>query len=142
VKIELVEIPSVRPEEQSRWKVRALSLDGHSPALVALHEWQKKEFADFKKIMKVMRMVGGMHRVPDQNKVKRCENPAYGEIYEMRAHKGHARLMFFYSEREDAAVVVCTNDYWKEKGSQDAAFARCAKLKQIYESHDEHRSTA
>lgn len=132
--IELIEIPGLRAEEQTRWQVRALAFDGKSPALVALHQWKQTEFADFKKIMKVMRIVGGMPRVPDENKVKRSENPAHGEVYEMRANKGHARLMFFYSERDDAAVVVCTNEYWKGKGSQDAAFARCAKLKQLYES--------
>ena len=131
--IELLDIPGLRAEEQTRWQVRALAFDGQSPALVTLRQWQQTEFTDFKKIMKVMRIVGGMHRVPDENKVKRGENPAHGEVYEMRAHKGHARLMFFYSERDDAAVVVCTNDYWKGKGSQDAAFARCAKLKQLYE---------
>ncbi len=132
--IDLLEIPGLRAEEQGRWQVRALAFDGQSPALVALHEWQKTQPADFKKIMKVMRIVGGMHRVPDENKVKRNENPAHGEVFEMRAHKGHARMMFFYSDRDEAAVVVCTNDFWKGKGSQDAAFARCAKLKQLYES--------
>jgi hypothetical protein len=134
VKLELVQIPGLRAEEQTRWQVRALAFDGQSPALAALRQWQQTGIADFKKIMKVMRIVGGMHRVPDENKVKRSENPAHGDVYEMRAHKGHARMMFFYSERDDAAVVVCTNDYWKGKGSQGAAFARCAKLKQLYES--------
>lgn len=131
---ELLEIPGLRAEEQTRWQVRALAFDGKSAALVALSQWQKNELSDYKKIMKVMRYVGGMHRVPDQKKVKRSENPDHGEVYEMRADKGHARLMFFYSERDDTAVAVCTNDYWKGKGSQDAAFALCARLKQIYKS--------
>ena len=132
--IELLEIPGLRADEQTRWQVRALAIDGQSPALAALGQWQKNANADYKKIMKVLRIVGGMHRVPDQNKVKRSENPAHGDVYEMRAHKGHARMMFFYSERDDAVVAVCTNDFWKGKGSQDGAFARCAKLKQLYES--------
>jgi hypothetical protein len=134
VTIELIDIPGLPAGQQSRWHVRAVAFDGQSPALVALRQWQQTEIADFKKIMKVMRIVGGVHRVRDENKVKRSENPAHGEVYEMRAHKGHARMMFFYSERSEAAVVVCTNDYWKGKGSQDSAFARCAKVKQLYES--------
>ncbi len=73
-------------------------------------------------------------RVRDEKLVTKCANPDYGDIHEARAHKGHARLMFFYSEREQA-VIVCTNEFWKGKGSQDAAFARCAKLKQIYEQN-------
>lgn len=129
MKIELLEIPGLKESEQSTWKVRALAIDGEAPALKALRDWEESENADYKKIMKVMRIVGQMRRVHDEKKVKKSSNPKHEGAYEMRADKDHARLMFFYS---DDAVVVCTNSYWKGKGSQDTAFRHCSELRHFY----------
>jgi hypothetical protein len=50
--------------------------------------------------------------------------------------------MFFY-DAEDAALIVCTNEYEKGRGgsdSQDAAFARCAAFKKLYlQKRDEQK---
>jgi mRNA-degrading endonuclease RelE of RelBE toxin-antitoxin system len=130
VKLELLEIPGVEASHQTSWKIRALAIDGVSPALEALLAWEKSEKADYKKIMKVMRIVGQSDRVRDEKHVKKSSNADHENVYEMRAHRGHARLMFFYSE-EDEAVVVCTTSYWKGKGDQDTAFRQCSRLKQL-----------
>ena len=100
-------------------------------------EWSDKSPADYKKIMKVLCMIGQVDRIRDEKKVKKSKNPKHDDIYEIRADKGHARLMFFYSA-QDQAVVVCTNTYWKAKASQreqDQAFHVCHQLKKIYETH-------
>lgn len=130
MKLELLEIPGVETSHQTSWKIRALAIDGAAPALDALLAWEKSEKADFKKIMKVMRIVGQSERVRDEKHVKKSSNADHENVYEMRAHRGHARLMFFYSEENDA-VVVCTNFYWKGKGDQDIAFGQCSRLKQL-----------
>jgi len=74
-------------------------------------------------------------RIRDEKKVKKSKNPKHDGVYEIRADKGSARLMFFYCEKTQAAVI-CTNTYWKAKDSkkeQDQAFERCHQLKQFYE---------
>jgi len=58
-------------------------------------------------------------------------DPRDGDVYEMIAYTGVARLMFFYDE-EDDALIVCTNDYEKSRGDQSAAFRRCAALRSYY----------
>lgn len=134
---ELIDIPGLEPENQTRWRVRMLAIDRKCLVLPDLVEWQKNSPADFKKIMKVMRYVGQLDQVRDEKHVKKSGNPQHGDVYEMRAHKGSARLMFFYSKR-DRAVVICTNTYWKTKDSkseQDNAFALCARLKALYEGN-------
>lgn len=57
------------------------------------------------------------------------------EFMKFRADKGSARLMFFYCEKSQSAVI-CTNSYGKSKSSrkeQNQAFETCHNLKQIYE---------
>lgn len=134
MRLELIEIPGMELSHQTCWKVRALAVDGSSPALNALLVWAKSQKADYNKIMKVMRIVGQTRYIVDPKKVKKSSNSQHEGVYEMRAHRGHARLMFFYSEEEES-VVVCTHDYWKGRGSQDSAFRRCAELRQFYLSH-------
>jgi len=135
MQLQLIDIPGLEPEYQTRWRVRILTIDGKSLVLPDLLEWRKNSSADFKKIMKVMRFVGQQDKVRDEKHVKKSDNPKHGDVYEMRAHKGSARLMYFYSKR-DRTVVICTNTYWKAKDSkreQDQAFAICAHLKNLYE---------
>lgn len=129
--IVLEEIPGLTPGDQTCWQVRALAIDDRSPALAALDNWAQSAPADYKKILKVLRIVGQFRRVTDETKVTKCANPDIGDVYEIRAHKGHARLFFFYSDKGEA-VIVCTNAFWKGKGSQQQAFATCAKFRDIY----------
>jgi hypothetical protein len=129
--IELLKIEGLNDSHQSVWQVRALAINGRSPVLTELLAWQKDSAADYRKIMKVLRIVGQFPRLTDSKKVKKSSNPKHHNIYEMRADKGHARLMFFYSE-DDEAVIVCTTPYWKGRGNQANAFNQCAALQAIY----------
>ena len=128
--IQLEEIPGLNATDQTCWQVRALAIDGRSLVLSALDEWSSTALPDYKKILKVLRIVGQFRRVTDETKVVKTADPDHGDIYELRAHKGHARLFFFYSESE--SVLVLTNMYWKNKGSQQQAFATCARLRTLY----------
>ena len=126
----LVEIPGFDPKFETEWKVRALVVNGQDPVRAALIRWSRSCDKDFTAIMKVMRLAAQQKRVRNPKHVKKCANSAHGDVYEMIAYTSTARLMFFYHEAEQS-LIVCTNDYEK-KGSQDAAFARCAALKAIF----------
>jgi len=135
VSVELIQIPGVTNQHQTHWLVRALQINGRDLVLGSLAEWQRKSPGDYKKIMKVLSMIGQVDRIRDEKKVKKSDNPKHDGVYEIRADKGSARLMFFYCEKTQAAVI-CTNTYWKAKDSkkeQDQAFETCHKLKQFYE---------
>lgn len=135
--IRLLQIPGVEAQHETVWQVRVLEIDGKNLVLEQLAKWQRKSPSDYKKIMKVLRMVGLTDRIRDEKKIKRSRNPKHHDVYEIRADKGHARLMFFYHGSAQS-VVVCTNTYWKAKDSQneqDAAFSVCARLKEYYEQN-------
>jgi hypothetical protein len=131
----LIQIPGVANHHQTVWQIRVLEINGRDLVLPTLAEWSKSSPADYKKIMKVLCMVGQVDRIRDEKKVKKSKN--HEHIYEIRADKGHARLMFFYDTTTQSAVV-CTNTYWETKSSareQNNAFELCARLKKIYEQN-------
>ena len=134
MKYELIEIPDLNIDATNKWKICALQIENRSPALNALIEWKRKRPDDFKKIISSMKLVAVNDRVTDPKHVKKTSNPnKHGDVYEMRAHKGLARLFFFYDEQNEK-VVVCTNHHIKNKGDQNAAFALCGLLKANYQS--------
>jgi putative component of toxin-antitoxin plasmid stabilization module len=137
MQFDLKEVNGLSESDQTHWKIRTLVINhnGHitSPALEALEEWSKAQKADFKKIIKVMKRIGQTTRVRDPKHVKKSTNPKHENVYEMRADKGHARLMFFYSKKNKTAVAVCTNKYWKGQGDQNQAFEQCDQLRKLYE---------
>jgi len=131
---ELVDIPGFIQPASSTWKIKALQINGISPTLVALDQWQKNHAKDYKQIINVMKQVAVNFRVTNPKQVKKTSNPKkYGNIYEMRAHTNNARLFFFYDPTNEN-IVVCANAYTKGKGNQDSAFQECSTLKSYYES--------
>jgi putative component of toxin-antitoxin plasmid stabilization module len=135
--LQLIQIPGVENRHQTIWEVRVLQVDGRDLVLPELVKWSRSAPADYKKIMKVLQMIGQVDRIRDEKKVKKSRNRKHDGVYEIRADKGSARLMFFYCKSSRTAVV-CTNTYWKtksSKGEQDNAFELCARLKEIYEQH-------
>ena len=136
MQIRLVDIPGIEANHQTEWRIRVLEIDNRNLVLEELNNWRKSSKSDYNKIMKVLRLVGQTDRIRDEKKVKKSRNPDHEGVYEIRADKGSARLMFFYNSSE-RSLIVCTNVYWKSKSSekeQDAAFANCHRLKTIYES--------
>lgn len=131
MKITLEDIPGVDARCEKVWKVRALVVDGRDPVRAALARWQKGHPGDYKAILKVMRLAAQQRRVNNPKHVKKSTNPRHENVYEMIAYTGVARLMFFYDER-DYALIVCTNEYEKSRGDQDAAFQRCDEFRKLY----------
>lgn len=135
MRVQLLKIPGIEAHYETVWQVRVLEIEGKNLVLESLAEWGRDAPGDYKKVMKILRMVGLTDRIRDPKKVKKSQNPKHKDVYEIRADKGSARLMFFYCRSRQSAVI-CTNTYWKAKSSQseqDAAFDRCAKLKAYYE---------
>ena len=59
--------------------------------------------------------------------------------YEFKNTACKCRLFFFY-DRDNGEIVICTNAYWKGKGAheceQDKAFELCSRIKQLYKGKD------
>lgn len=134
--ITLEDIPELDLPAQALWQVKALVVDGRSPALAALADWKRKRPDDYRKILNSMKMAARVHRLTNNRKhVAKNQNPDHGEVFEFIAYTGKARLMFFYDERSEA-IIVCTNAHEKGNSSQqDAAFGRCAVYKALYLKH-------
>ena len=125
----------MRTEEQTVWKLRIVQRDGRDHVQEELNRWRTEAKGDYRKILKVARVVAGSDMVRDPKKVKRGEGEGLGDIYEIRADKGHARVFFFYDHVDGTAVAVCTNTYWKTKASkteQENAFRRAAQLRALW----------
>lgn len=129
MKLELAEIPNVA-QAGDYWKLRALGADGKFHAINILAEWKRREPSDFKKIVKAMQLGAKEHRVHSPNHVKQCTQ-GYPLTYEFRAHRGSARLMFFYDEKRK--LIVCTNSVWKGADNQNNAFRICDLFRQQYD---------
>jgi hypothetical protein len=133
--IKLIYIPYIKSEWQTIHKIKALEINGKAPIIDELSKWEKGSLAEFKKIIKVMRLVASNKRVRNENHVKRAKR--YEDMFYMRAHKGSARVNFFYT-KDDEEVVVCTSSYWKTKKSkaeQNRALKTAKDLKELFYSY-------
>jgi len=135
MEFELIDIPELELPADCERRIRALQINGKSPAIAALVEWKRKNLKDYTKIINVMRLIAERGRLTDEKHVKKTSKPdKHGDVYEMRAHRGKARLFFFYDHLDDS-LIICTNEYNKGKGDQDNAFSKCGSFKELYEGH-------
>jgi len=129
--IRLVDIIGVDPRWEIVHTVKALEINGKTPATSDLARLQKDDPSEYRKIMEVIKEVAGKKRVKNPGRVK-ADAKKRG-VYEMRGK--YARLFFFYTADTDE-IVVCANLYRKTDSSikkQESAFARCAELKECFE---------
>jgi hypothetical protein len=127
-RIRLAEIPDVKTDWQTEHTIRALVVDERSLALSFLAELKSRHFGDYRKIMKVAKLVACQPRVRNENQVR--PGKKYRETYEMKG--GHARLFFFYGPQEE---VVCTHGFLKSKASrkeQSQEFAKCDTFRNLF----------
>jgi len=132
----LEDITEVDERYETAWKVKALSLADErmphaskSPALSCLAAWARRSPANYKAIVKVLRIAASANpRVANEKQVKK--GAEYPHIYEARAHTLKARLMFFYDEAE--ATIICLDGYEKGSGDQTQAFRRADHLRNLY----------
>lgn len=117
-RLELVELPWVKPEWQLRRGIRALAVDGESEALETLEEWLRSSSTEFKHVLSTLRVLGEGSWNP--NRTRPC---SYDGLFEIRrGHGGNARLFFFtvksVLERTHATIVL-SGSYWKTSSSHD-----------------------
>ncbi len=67
MKLELVAIPGLNPQYETKWKIRALVVEGRDPVRAALSRWAKECPSDYKAIMKVMRLAAQPGEQLDQS---------------------------------------------------------------------------
>lgn len=139
--ITLAEIPGLDPAVQTVWKVRALVIGDRNPAQAALNRWIDVHPEAHKTIFKVIKLAAQQLRVKNQKHVKKSTNPKHGDVYEMIARTDIARLFFFY-EKGTESLIICTNAFEKGGGDQDAAFQRCADLRDFYRKHKNENQPA
>jgi hypothetical protein len=128
--IHLSDILKLPEDWQTQHRIRALVVGDRCPAYAGLVDLERDHVEDYKKLKKVLRLVGTCDRVRNEQHVKR--SGLHREVYEMRG--GNARLFFFYTPDEEE-VVVCMNVYRKRKSSraeQNEAFAIAERLRQAY----------
>lgn len=142
--LKLVDIPlsglSKEDQKNWKWKVKCLGLEGadgsiKSPVLEKLKEWQANDEKEYEKILRAIHY-GGTNQVHmNQDLIRQDEDKRGG--YEFKNTSCKCRLFFFY-DRKDGQIIICTNAYWKNKNSpkevkeQDNEFAKCARLKERY----------
>lgn len=127
--LDLADIPDIEAVWEESHSLRALVVKALSPVLDQLADWKNNQRADYRKILKVMERVARLDRVTDEKHVT-ADGLKRG-VYEMRAHKGHARVMFFYDDDADQ-TAICTNTYWKGQGDQARAFDLAVSLMELW----------
>lgn len=122
------------------WKVKCLGLKGaggsiKSPVLEKLKEWQANDEKEYEKLLRAIHY-GGTNQVHmNQDLIRQDEDKRGG--YEFKNTSCKCRLFFFY-DRKDQQMIICTNAYWKNKNSnkeakeQDHEFEKCARFKELY----------
>src|SRR5712671_3764441 len=118
--LEICDINVVPRSAGQIWSIKALVIDGRCPVVASLEKWGRNSKADFKSIVKVMKIVISIDRVRNPSHVVKCADKSLGDIYEMRADKLNARIMYFYDVKK--RFVICTNPYEKNEGLQINAF--------------------
>ncbi|PTX94740.1 hypothetical protein DB346_22265 [Verrucomicrobia bacterium LW23] len=111
------------------WHLRVLEIHGKDPVTPYLQEWSRFNREDFKRIIRVMERLSKYEKILDEKHVK--QSATNKSIYEMRAHTGKARIMFFYVERckpYNGRLIICTNVFEKGRGDQDKAFQRAETI--------------
>ena len=141
--IELREIRTVPSEWQVEHQIRALVVAGRTHSLGDLETWQTEQKEDWTKISRSIERACRNKRVFDPkcvkkdnyggDKSKKRRDSGKPPIYELRADKGQARVMFFYTPDEQE-IIVCTNTYWKtgDAKKQTRAFAKARRLRDVY----------
>ncbi|MCC6142821.1 MAG: hypothetical protein IT368_03335 [Candidatus Hydrogenedentes bacterium] len=128
--VTLQDILHLPDDWQTQHKIRALAVGDRCPAQDGLVELKREHTEDYKKIRKVMLLLGTSDRVRNELHVKR--GTQHRDVYEMRG--GNARLFFFYTP-DTEEIVVCLNLYQKRKSSsseQNEVFAIADRLRQLY----------
>lgn len=127
----LLKIPGVLTSWETEHEIYALEVNGDCCVNMFIREKMNSDPPEFKKIMKVLNLLGTSDRVRNPYHVKPDER--HSGIYELIAKKGHARISFFYSPPDEK--VVCVLPYWKttdHRKPQNSFFEKSAEIMKEY----------
>lgn len=128
MKIWLANLELVPDSPANSWKIRALMLDNKSFALDAIRQWKGNVAAGLSMIQTSLRNIACTRgHCADPYHAKQSEG--YPGAWEAMAYTKKARLMFFYSDKEN--LVICTNGMLKGD-NQNKAFKTCLQLREQY----------
>jgi len=111
----LIPVHNVKKEWEIKHKIYALEIYGRCYVNDFIKSLQIPEKSEYKKIMKVIKLLANYERIYNRNHVKRINR--YPGIYEIISKTGHARISYFYYglPQED---VICVLGFWKSEDSQ------------------------
>lgn len=129
--IKLNKISDVKEEWQTVYKIKVLVINNRSQAMNYLANLKKSAISEYKKIIKVMKLLVTNEKVVDEKHVKKGKNVKY--IYEMRVNKSYPRLFFFYDTEGDS-IIICTHGFDKkgDKKKQNQEFKKAEELRNFY----------
>lgn len=138
-KFKIVPVIGVKEEWQTIHRIYALEINGKCYVNDFILDVRNKDKNEYKKIIKVIKLLTTEKRIKNPNHIKSCNNRKYKDIYEIRAHRGHSRISFFYeyteNENED---LICVLTFWKSEKSdivkQNDFFEKTFKIMQEYKS--------
>jgi hypothetical protein len=136
MKIRLIDVPEklVPKNWQIEHRMKLLEIDDRCPALKGLIDIAAKDEADYRKLMKTVKLqLASKTLLRDERKVRRGRKRNQKKIIELKAAKGHSRLFAFLHENGD--VIICTHTYWKTSKNrkvQDNEFEKAVRMRADY----------
>ena len=139
--IGLERVPEIEEQHETAYPVRALLWNCRSRALDSLAEWKRKQHQEYSRVMASLHYVAGTEQ-PWVNRERVRPNgvkePAHAKgdaqdfvIYELKAPKTHARILFFLAPGPPKTIVLLCEFWKKRKGDpeQRRAFIRAQTLR-------------
>ena len=139
-KFKLLKVSGVKEEWEPIHKIRALEINGKCPVNTFLERLKNANYGEYKKIFKVLKLIGSNDRIKNSNYVK--PHKKHTGIYELVVKKGFSRISFFYYESINSNIV-CITPFRKEKDykprKQDLFFDRSAEIMDKFLTVATHR---
>ena len=128
----LLRIPGVCPVWETVHRIYALEVNGFCCTNIFLEDLRSSKPDEYKKLMKVLKLIGSNIRVRNPEHVK--SHVEQSGIYEMIAKRGNSRISFFYDSSPEENVI-CVLSYWKNfknEQKQDAFFRKSVETMNVY----------
>ncbi len=123
-RVELLDIECISKEVFRYRTMKALSIDGKTPALDSLQEWKKSSREDFRGIAEGIKMMCYNRVIPKTPRLVNCIG--FPGLVEIKAPRKNARLFCFVDKSGTSSeeLIVCTSAFWKKDGEKKKAKAR------------------
>lgn len=138
-KVKLIDPPEemIPLKWQVKHKLKLLEINGVNIALTGLADLASKDIRDLKKLLKTIKLqLNSKDIIHNSQKIQKGKKSNQKKIIEIKATRGHSRLLAFFSEKNE--IIICTHTYWKtssNKKQQNREFDKAANLYQQYLKH-------